>query len=317
MAMPPLPPPPRRLLIVDRDRDANGAYLQDRLPNLEIRTAERTDLVAADLEWADAYLGFRPPPHLELDALAWVHCTGAGVDAYLFRRRFPAGTLLTRNDEPFGRQIGEWCQARALAVTQQLLPLAAAQARGEWAQRHLQPLHGSTVLIIGTGAVGQGIAAAFAAVGCVVHGVSATGRAVAPFGNVFPVSDLAERIAAAQVVILALPLTEATWHLVGPAALGAGRGAFLMNVGRGALLDEASLLPALDAGHLSGVALDVFETEPLPPDSPLWADPRVIVSPHMAGITTVAGAGESFLQVYHALARGESPGLAVDPARGY
>lgn len=144
-----------------------------------------------------------------------------------------------------------------------------------------------------------------------------TGRAVAPFEEVRPVADLHVQLAWAQVAILALPLTEATWHLVGPAELGACQGTLLMNVGRGSLIDEAALLPALDSGNVIGLALDVFEREPLPPDSPLWSDPRVIISPHIAGITTVAGAGDSFLQVYHALARGEAPALAVDVARGY
>jgi len=313
----PLPPPPARLLIVDRDREANADYLRERLPGLEIRTAERAALVPADLAWADAYLGFRPPPHLGLEGVSWVHCTGAGVDAYLFRRPFPAGTLLTRTDEPFGGQIGEWCLARALVVNQQVRELAADQAQRRWAQRHLRPLRGSQVLVVGTGEVGQGIATAFASAGCPVSGVSRSGRAVPPFDTVHPVSELADRAARAEFLVLALPLTEDTFHLVDAGVLARCRGAILMNVGRGPLLDEAAVVPALDAGQLRAVALDVFETEPLPAASPLWGDSRVMISPHIAGITTVAGAGESFLQVYHTLARGEAPALAVDCARGY
>jgi phosphoglycerate dehydrogenase-like enzyme len=118
-------------------------------------------------------------------------------------------------------------------------------------------------------------------------------------------------------VVLALPLTEATWHLLDAALLARCRGAILLNVGRGALVEESALPGALDAGHLRAAALDVFEVEPLPAGSPLWADPRVVLTPHSAGITTVAGAGESFLQVYRALARGEAPVLTVDQSRGY
>lgn len=312
-----LPPPPRRLLVVDRDRDLVAAWIAERLPGLEIRTAERGALVAADLEWADAYLGFRPPGHLELDPLAWVHCTGAGVDAYLFRRRFPPGTLLTRTNEPFGDQIGEWCLARALAVTQELLPLADAQRQRRWAPRHLRPLRGARVVVVGTGEVGRGVATAFAGAGCEVHGVSQRGHPVAPFVSVTAVARLADACEGATILVLALPLTEGTWHLVNGAVLGRGQGTILMNVGRGALVEEAALLPALDAGHLRAAALDVFEIEPLPPDSPLWTDPRVMISPHIAGITTVAGAGGSFLEAYRALARGERPPLAVDVSRGY
>jgi D-2-hydroxyacid dehydrogenase (NADP+) len=312
-----LPAPPVRLMVVDREREPIAEWLRERIPGLEVRTSERAALTESDLEWADAYMGFRPPPHLKLDPVSWVHCTGAGVDAYLFRRHFPATTLLTRTDEPFGAQIGEWCLARALAVTQDLLPLYDAQRRREWAQRYLRELKGMQVLIVGTGEVGRGVARVFLGLGCRVTGVSQSGAAVAPFESVSPVSRLRESAAGADLLIVALPLTEATWHLVDASVLAACRGAILLNVGRGPLVDEASIIPALDAGHLRAAALDVFEEEPLPTTSPLWADARVIISPHIAGMTTVAGAGGSFLSTYQALQRGEHPPLAVDTERGY
>lgn len=312
-----LPPPPARLLIVDRDREALAAWIRERRPALAIRTRDRAEVSPADLDWADAYMGFRPPPHLGLDGIAWVHCTGAGVDGFLFRRPFPDQTLLTRNDEPFGDQIGEWCLARALAMTQQLPALLDDQHHRRWAPRELAPLRGSRMLIVGTGEVGRGVAAAFAALGCAVHGVSRSGEARTPFATVTPVKRLAEAVPGAEFLVLTLPLTEATFHLVDGALLAHCRGAVLMNAGRGALVDETAILPALEAGHLRAAALDVFEHEPLPEASPLWSDPRILISPHIAGLTTVAGAGGSFLQVWSALERGEHPALAVDTARGY
>lgn len=313
----PLPPPPRRLLLVDRDREAIAAWIAARLPAIEIRTAERTDLTAADLEWADAYMGFRPPPHLLLDGLLWVHGTGAGVDAFTFRRSFPADTLLTRTDEPFGAQIGEWCAARALALTQEVVGCWEDQRQHRWAPRAIRALRGSRVLVVGTGEVGRGVAATMDALGCEVHGASRTGAVRAPFATVVPVDRLGDAVADAAFIVLTLPLTEATWHLVDAPLLGRCRGAVLMNAGRGALVDEPAILPALDAGHLRAAVLDVFEEEPLPPRSPLWDDPRVLVSPHVAGLTTVGGAGAGFVRVYQALERGEVPPVAVDPHRGY
>lgn len=312
-----LPAVPSRLLIVDREREAIAGVLRDRRPGLEVRTRERAEVTREDLDWAQAYMGFRPPPHLPLEGVGWVHCTGAGVDAYLFRRPFPAGTLLTRTDEPFGVQIGEWCVARALAFTQDLLVLADQQRRHHWEQRYIRPLRGSRVLVVGTGEVGRGVAAAFQGMGCPVRGASRSGEPRAPFLTVRRVDHLPDAVAEAEIVILTLPLTEATWHLVDAALLSRARGALLMNVGRGALLDESALLPALDAGQLRGAALDVFEQEPLPADSPLWDDPRIIIAPHVAGLTTVSGAADSFLAVCAALERGEIPALAVDIARGY
>lgn len=312
-----LPPPPGRLLIVDRDRDALATWLRERRPALEIRTAEREALREDDLAWADAYVGFRPPPDLSLQGINWVHCTGAGVDAFLFRRAFPAGTLLTRNDEPFGTQIGEWCVARALAFTQQLFRFRDDQVARRWNPQALTLLREEPVLILGTGEVGTGVAAAFAGLGCAVHGVSRSGALRAPFRSVAAVGRLPELVQDAGIIVLTLPLTEASFHLIDASVLGHCRGALLMNAGRGALVDEPALLPALEAGHLRGAALDVFEEEPLPASSPLWDDPRIIIAPHVAGLTTVAGAGASFLQVLGALERGERPALAVDLARGY
>lgn len=312
-----LPKAPRRLLIVDREREAIAAWLLERRPALDVRTAERAELTPADLEWADAYLGFRPPPHLALDRVPWVHSTGAGVDAYLFRRPFPPDTLLTRTGEPFGAQIGEWCVARALAITQELFPLAELQRQHRWEQRYIRPLRSSRVLVIGTGEVGRGVAAAFAGVGCIVHGASRSGEGRAPFVTVRRVDHLGEALAEAEFVVLTLPLTEATWHLVDESLLARCHGAVLMNVGRGAVVDEAAIIPALESGHLRAAALDVFEEEPLPTASPLWDHPRVIIAPHVAGLTTVAGAGASFLEVCAALERGERPLLAVDLDRGY
>jgi len=312
-----LPAVPGRLLLVDREREAIAEVLRARRPGLEVRTRERAEVTPEDLRWAQAYMGFRPPPDLSLEGVGWVHCTGAGVDAFLFRRPFPPGTLLTRTDEPFGVQIGEWCVARALAVTQDLLVLAEQQRNRHWEQRYIRALRGSRVLVVGTGEVGRGVAAAFEAMGCPVHGASRSGEPRPPFLTVRRVDHLADAVAEAEILILTLPLTEATWHLVDGALLSRARGALLMNVGRGALVDESALLPALAAGHLRGAALDVFEQEPLPAASPLWDDPRIIIAPHVAGLTTVSGAADSFLSACAALERGETPAQAVDTARGY
>jgi len=95
------------------------------------------------------------------------------------------------------------------------------------------------------------------------------------------------------------------------------RGAGLLNAGRGAVIEEQALPEALERGWLRAAALDVFVREPLPPDSPLWNDPRVIVSPHISGLTTTAGAVAGFLECAEALARGEMPKWVVDRTRGY
>jgi phosphoglycerate dehydrogenase-like enzyme len=311
-----IPDPPRRVLIVDRLRDELAASLSRQRPDLEFRSRDRGDVGPDDLAWADAYVGFAPPA-IGLDGIAWVHAIGAGVDSFLFRRPFPAGTLLTRATEPFGDRIAEYCLSHALAETQRHREFGEAAQERRWEPLLPGSLAAARVLILGTGDVGQGIARAFIALGADVTGVSHSGAARAPFHRVQSVDRLAEGVAASTWFIVAAPLTEATYHLVGQRVLRAATGAHLVNVGRGALVEEPALLDALDRGMLRHATLDVFETEPLPPDSPFWTHPRLTVTPHISGPTTVDGAVEGFLAALGALERGELPPSAVDRNRGY
>jgi glyoxylate/hydroxypyruvate reductase A len=137
------------------------------------------------------------------------------------------------------------------------------------------------------------------------------------FSRVDAVADLATAVEDADWLILTLPLTHETQGLVGREVLSHCRGAVLINAGRGAVVVEREIQPALDAGWLRGAALDVFEVEPLPATSPLWSDSRVMISPHISGQTTVEGAAAGFLECLSALERGEQPRWTVDRKRGY
>jgi phosphoglycerate dehydrogenase-like enzyme len=170
---------------------------------------------------------------------------------------------------------------------------------------------------VGTGAVGRGIARAFLGAACIVEGVSRAGAPREPFCRVHSIGDFAQAVRGVRWLILACPLTEETYHLLDRNRLSLCAGAFLINVGRGRLVQEELLPLALDQGWLAGAALDVFETEPLPQASPLWARADVMVSPHISGLTTIPGAGDGFLASLEALEAGRRPELAVDPARGY
>ena len=312
-----IPKPPRTVLVTDFFRGDQLPLLRAARPKIEFRAVAPQDLTPKDISWAEAFIGFRPPRHLEVRGPMWIHGSGAGVDAWLFRREFPADVLLTRTNQPFGPMIGEYCVARALAERQQLIQLYEEQRRGEWTMRGIPLLGGTRAVVIGTGEVGRGIAARFHALGVTVDGVSSGGQAVHPFARVYARRHLNDALKGTDWLILAAPLTEATFHMIGGVELSYARGSYLINVGRGALVDEAAILPALEAGHLRGAALDVFETEPLPASSPLWKHPKVLVSPHSSGLTSVEGATAGFLHALEALERGERPDTAVDVARGY
>jgi phosphoglycerate dehydrogenase-like enzyme len=248
----------------------------------------------------------------------WVHCTGAGVDSWLYPEALSPDILLTRTSESFGPMIAEWALARALAVTQELPDLAQAQRMHRWAPRDVSRLAGTTAVIVGTGDVGTHIARLFSALGCRTYGVSRTGSGdPAVFSALAEVSALRDIVAVADWLILAVPLTPATRGMVTREILSACRGAVLMNAGRGAVVDESAITVAIHEGWLTAAALDVFETEPLPNESPLWSNPHVMVSPHVAGLTTPEGATKGFLECLTDLEAARLPKWVVDRERGY
>jgi phosphoglycerate dehydrogenase-like enzyme len=313
-----LPFVPRRVVIGASAHADIAAMIRAARPELEVRGAPFTEITAADLAWADTYIGFRRPPAAhDMGAVQWVHSTGAGVDGWL-GQGLDTGILLTRSPESFGPMIAEWAVARVFAVQQQLASLMDAQREQRWAPRDIARVAGTRAVLVGTGDIGTHIAAAFAALGITVTGVSRTGQASHPaFRAVHTVDRLADLVADADWLVLSVPDTPASRGLVSRAVLERCRGAVLLNAGRGAVVDEAALPDALDNGWLRAAALDVFVTEPLPSTSPLWGHPRVLVSPHISGLTTVAGAAEGFLACAESLGRGVWPTWVVDRARGY
>jgi len=294
------------------------ALLQSQRPDLEVHGKPYTEITSDDLAWADAYMGFKRPPLPTMGNVRWVHCTGAGVDSWVEPPELPREILLTRTSESFGVYIAEWALARALAMRQQIVDLADAQRRHEWSPREISYIRGSRAVIVGTGDVGSHIAKLFSALGASVHGVSRSGRGdTSIFPTTSRVAELTRLAIDADWLILTLPLTAETRGLIGREILSACRGAVLMNAGRGAVVDEKLIPEALDKGWLSGAVLDVFETEPLPKESPLWDDRRVMISPHISGLTTSEGAIAGFLECLGEIERGERPARTVNRELGY
>jgi phosphoglycerate dehydrogenase-like enzyme len=312
-----LPYKPRKVLIGYNIHDKLVAYLRERRDDLDYRSKLFVDVTNADMAWAEVFVGFRRPPVTDWGSIHWIHSVGAGVDAFLFRAELPSNVLVTRTSEPFGPQIAEYCLTRALMFTQQVRALERSQAAHKWEPRFIETLAGTCAVIVGTGEIGSEIAKRFRAMGCRVEGVSRSGRTNQAFDAVHRIEDLVKVASHAKWLICALPLTEDTFHLVGRGVLNACNSAVLINVGRGPVVDEAALVEALDGQRLEGAALDVFEVEPLAEDSPLWSSERVIASPHIAGLTTTAGAGDGFLECLNELESGRLPKWTVDRARGY
>jgi phosphoglycerate dehydrogenase-like enzyme len=219
------------------------------------------------------------------DALRWVHVAGAGVDRVLFPELADSPVVVTNSRGVFDRPMAEYVLAFVLAFAKDLPATLRYQQAGQWRYRESEDIAGKRVVIAGTGSIGREIARMLRAVGMQVHGVGRTARDADPdFGTVSASTDLAEVVSDADYVVAVAPLTEQTRHMIDADVLAAMPStAYLINVGRGLLVDDEALVAALEKGEIAGAGLDAFVDEPLPSDHPYWRSPRVIVSPHMSG----------------------------------
>lgn len=220
-----------------------------------------------------------------VDQLRWIQWPGAGVDAVLCPFLVESDIVLTNMHGVFDRAIAEYVLGLMLAFAKDLPETCHAQKERRWAYRLTERLEGCQVLVVGVGGIGRAIGRMLGAIGCRVHGVGRTARSSdSDFATIYASEDLDQALADADYVVVAAPLTEKTRGLFGAKQLTAmKKSARFINVGRGALVIEPALVAALEQQQIAGAALDVFETEPLPLDSPLWNFENVIVSPHMSG----------------------------------
>lgn len=189
---------------------------------------------------------------------------------------------------------------------------------GVWRNDVVPPLAGQRrVTVLGAGALGQAVAVALKGLGFDVVAWSASGRG-APGVPALAGPDLPQALARAEILLLLLPDTAETRDLLNAETLARlPMGATIINPGRGTLIDEPALLAALDAGHIAQAVLDVFRSEPLPPDHPFWRHPRVVVTPHIASETRVETAAQVVAENLRRVMRGQPPLHLVDRQKGY
>jgi phosphoglycerate dehydrogenase-like enzyme len=289
--------PGGRTEVLPEDGDVLVVLYEESLPpgmaavedSVEVRYADRTELAAA-LPGATALFVWDffstalraawPAAH----RLRWVHVASAGVDRLLFPDLVASPVVVTNSRGVFDRAIAEYVLGLVLAVAKDLPATLALQRHGVWRHRETRRIDGGTALVVGTGSIGRACAALLSAAGLRVTGVGRTARDDPELGHVHGPEDLHRLLAGADYVVVAAPLTADTRGLFDAAAFAAmAPTAWLVNIGRGAIVVESDLVAALDGGRLAGAALDVFAEEPLPAGHPFWARPDVIVSPHMSG----------------------------------
>lgn len=221
-------------------------------------------------------------PHA--DQLEWIHITAAGVDTLLFDELRESDVVVTNARGVFDRPLAEYVLGAVIMYAKDSLKSFDLQRRHEWRHRETRRITGATALVVGTGGIGREIAKLLRAAGMQVKGAGRRPVTDDPdFGEIVDSANLAAEVGWCDHLILAAPLTPSTHGLVDDEVLAAMKpDAHLVNIARGPMVDEAALLAALNEGRIGGATLDVFDTEPLPQDHPLWDAPNVVVTAHMS-----------------------------------
>lgn len=240
-------------------------------------------------------------------SLDWLHTFSVGTDHPVFTGLLDRGVRVSTSSGAPAGPIARTVMLYLLALSRDLPRLIHAQAAHEWAPRSFDDIEGRTIGVVGMGPIGLAVIRMASALGMRPIGMhrAVVGDEPCP---TWPLDRLPELAAAADALVIALPLTDDTRGIISAEVISRLRpDTIFVNVGRGELVDEPALIAALAAGRLGGAGLDVFTTEPLPPDSELWDLPNVIVTPHMSGTcpTSDERAVEIFLTNLAAYTKGE------------
>ena len=253
------------------------------------------------------------------EALAWTQVVTAGVEKVL--PTLPPGMMLTNASGVHGEKGAEFILAAALMLTFQIPQFVTDKEQKRWAPVYGGVLAGKTAMLLGVGGIGEAAAALLLAHGVRVIGVTRQGRSAPPLGETIAIADIDAMLPSTDFLVSTLPKTQETAGLIGRARLRLlPHGAGVVVVGRASVFDYAALVDALRDGHLGGAVLDVFPEEPLPPDSPLWTCPRLIMTPHCSlddHVTYMERCLDIFADNLVRFRAGAPLRNVVDPVRGY
>ncbi|GAA4871468.1 D-2-hydroxyacid dehydrogenase [Ferrimonas pelagia] len=247
----------------------------------------------------------------------WLASTYAGIEP-LMAADLAKDYQLTNVRGIFGPLMAQYVFAHLLSRLRHLPRYATQQEQHLWQPHSYGSLQGQTLVLLGTGDIARHIASVAAAFGMRIIGVNRRGHAVDGFERIVALPDLNHALALADVLVSVLPSTPQSHHLLNAKTLAAlPSHATLINVGRGSVLDIDALLARLDAGQLAHAVLDVFESEPLPQDSPLWQHPQVSLTPHVAATSFPEQVVRLFVDNLRRFERSERLQHLVDFTQGY
>ena len=279
-----------------RPKPMMAEAIRKRWPEMRVLHLLNYDQLPPELPDTDIFVGYslRAEQLKDGKKLKWIHSTAAGVAQLMYPELRDSGILVTNPSGIFSVPMGEHTMGLLLALARNFPDSVRQQDRARWSQQelwdkpqHLTELNGQVLLIVGYGSIGREVAKRAKAFDMRVWGVTRSGDGDgAHVEKVVTAENLNEVLPQADFVVIAAPETAETKQLMGAEQIRRmKRGARLINVARGSLLDEAALVRALESGALGGAALDVASTEPLPPESPLWKVPNLMITPHTSAVS--------------------------------
>ena len=274
-----------------------GEKLGQEFPGLEIVQRSNYDGIEAELRDTEVIftISLRPTQFTAARQLRWIHAPTAAVHQFMFQELIQSQVVLTNSTEVHGPVVAEHVMALIFALAKKIPQAALLQREKVWGQesmwnegQHLREIAGATLGLIGVGSIGRRVAQMASGLGMKVIAVREHVQKGTPQGvqAVYSAAELDRLLAQSDFVVMAAPLLTATERLMNAERFEQMKpDAFLINVGRGPQVDEAALAEAIRKRQIAGAALDVFDQEPLPADSPLWDLDTLLITPHTAGLT--------------------------------
>jgi len=304
--------------------------IRKRWPAMNVMHLPNYDVLPPELPNTDIFVGYslRADQLQHAKKLKWLHSTAAGVAQLTYPELRDSEILVTNPRGVFSIPMAEHTMGMLISLARNFPDSVRYQDKATWGQQalwgmpqQLTELNGKILLIVGYGSIGKELAKRARAFDMRVWGVTRSGKGDTSLAEkIVSVSELGDVLPHADYVVIAAPETPETKHLIGATEIARmKRGARLVNVGRGSLLDETALLAALENGHLSGAALDVTSVEPLPEKSPLWRAPNLFITPHTSAVSDRLWQRETDLLVdlLEKWFSGREMTNVVDLARGY
>ncbi len=315
-----------RILVVLPMDEAQRALLESKAPEALFIYRDQKTVPEEEVRKADIILGNVPEAYLrDAPMLRWLQLDSAGSDKYAALPLFKEETAcLTNASGCYGVLISEYMVGAAVLLSVGFHKYRDQQRARIWRDGpQAKTISGSRTLVVGLGDIGSHFARSMHALGSTVTAIRRTQGPRPPFvESVHTLEELPALLPAADIIGVCLPQSRETIHVFDREAFDAMKpGAFLINVGRGSAVEIEALREALRSGRLGGAVLDVFQPEPLPAEDPLWAEPNVMITPHIAGLDEQPDAHgkiiDLFIRNLEHWIKGERLESLVDPETGY